>query len=354
MLLLFGKDVEANICPLLTFADKQKPRVLQALSESQVPCEMWYGFNNSALFADNKEQGDRLTSMFWEMGKSSYSKFFCFLRNITPTSLTQTKDVLATRHKLEVTISELQEEVKLGIQKVSELEAEMKIFKEKEIAFRENKSFTYKVMETIPFKDIIQDGQNTTNCDFCKKTCHFPCIECQGNDKSKCKVMDWKGNCLQCMRRCTHAVHTNAKFRYSFVRVPEIRSRSDIVKKYKRADETHITHGIIQARMQEEISEKEDSIKWKMETVTELNNRLLKIALKPKQVSLLDYIELLIHQESNSTDPQRQDHLQVLYDIKGKITFQETVLQNRSNTSFLDDRMEKFSKDLSEAAIHNK
>ena len=352
ILLLFGKDVEANICPLITFADGREPQVLHALG-TYVPCRNWFGFNNSALFAENvSKEGDDLSSFFWEMGKKSYHKFFSYLQNLSPKSLTQTKEVLLTRHKLEMTITELQREVKLGVQKVGELEAEIKIFKEKEEAFLENKSFKYTVMETIPFKNEIQDGQSTTNCDFCKKTCHFPCTECKGDDKSKCTAMDWKGNCLQCMKRCTHSVHKNDKFTYSFVQVPVVRSRGDMEKKYKRSGEEVITHGEILARMYSELSAREDSIKKKMEMVTELNNTLRRIALKPTQVSLLNYIDILMAQERKGSNPGFQERLKVLQDIKEKAEFHQTVLARKPSVGLFDDKLNKV-KDVALGTVRN-
>lgn len=50
---LFGKDIESNICTLITFADGANPPVLASLSEANLPSDSYFQFNNSALFADN-------------------------------------------------------------------------------------------------------------------------------------------------------------------------------------------------------------------------------------------------------------------------------------------------------------
>lgn len=51
---LFGKDIESNICTLITFADCAKPSVLASLKEANLPFGPTFYFNNSALFAENK------------------------------------------------------------------------------------------------------------------------------------------------------------------------------------------------------------------------------------------------------------------------------------------------------------
>ncbi|XP_072574553.1 uncharacterized protein [Paramormyrops kingsleyae] len=86
ILSIFGKDIADNIQMLVTFADGQKPPVLEAINVSVIPCPrkengipVHFKFNNSALFADNshsvyvknsddenEEDGDdNFDKMFW-------------------------------------------------------------------------------------------------------------------------------------------------------------------------------------------------------------------------------------------------------------------------------------------------
>ncbi|KAE8290476.1 Stonustoxin subunit alpha [Larimichthys crocea] len=92
VLSIFGKDVAENIRVLVTFADGQRPPVLEAINASGVPCPktedglpVHFKFNNSALFADNKSSAagsmseddeDGGFQMFWNMGTKSMKKFF--------------------------------------------------------------------------------------------------------------------------------------------------------------------------------------------------------------------------------------------------------------------------------------
>jgi predicted GTPase len=69
---LFGKDIESNICTLITFADGAKPPVVASLKESKLPFGTTFQFNNSALFSENKTTNATLSPMFWEMGCCSF------------------------------------------------------------------------------------------------------------------------------------------------------------------------------------------------------------------------------------------------------------------------------------------
>ncbi|XP_022109329.1 stonustoxin subunit beta-like [Acanthaster planci] len=54
ILSVFGKDISSNILLLVTFCDGQKPPVVDAVKEADIPCSnSMFKFNNSALFASN-------------------------------------------------------------------------------------------------------------------------------------------------------------------------------------------------------------------------------------------------------------------------------------------------------------
>ncbi|XP_067460855.1 uncharacterized protein [Thunnus thynnus] len=111
VLSICGKDVAENIRVLVTFADSQRPPVLEAINASGVPCPktkdglpVHFKFNNSALFADNKSSAANSTDeddedggfdqMCWNMGTQSMKRFFAALNVIDTKSLTMTKEVL--------------------------------------------------------------------------------------------------------------------------------------------------------------------------------------------------------------------------------------------------------------------
>ena len=78
ILSIFGNDVAKNIFMMITFADGQRPPILEAIKEANIPGggEMFFKFNNSALFAENKDSSEwSFDEMFWKMGLSSFGKF---------------------------------------------------------------------------------------------------------------------------------------------------------------------------------------------------------------------------------------------------------------------------------------
>lgn len=74
---LFGKDIESNICTLVTFADGGEPPVIAPLTEAKLPFGFTFMFNNSALFAPNQTFGYTLLyQRFWEMGCIGFQNLF--------------------------------------------------------------------------------------------------------------------------------------------------------------------------------------------------------------------------------------------------------------------------------------
>ncbi|XP_067463000.1 verrucotoxin subunit beta-like [Thunnus thynnus] len=117
VLSIFGKDVAENIRVLVTFADGQRPPVLEAINASGVPCPKTkdglpahFKFNNSALFAGNKssaangmdgnDEDEGFNQMFWNMGTQSMKRFFAALNVIDTKSLMMTKEVLRGRQQV--------------------------------------------------------------------------------------------------------------------------------------------------------------------------------------------------------------------------------------------------------------
>ena len=70
---IFGKDMKDNIFTMATFADSANPPVIGAIKEAGIPCTEYFQFNNSALYA--YERND-FAKMFWDMGAKSCNEFF--------------------------------------------------------------------------------------------------------------------------------------------------------------------------------------------------------------------------------------------------------------------------------------
>ncbi|XP_029930632.1 uncharacterized protein LOC115375357 [Myripristis murdjan] len=185
---LTDEDVAENIQMLVTFADGQRPPVLEAINVSGVPwpktdagLPVHFKFNNSALFADNTSINDKsgnadsdedmdddnFDEMFWNMGAKSMKNFFTALDRITTKSLQMTKEVLKERKQLETAIEELQQPLKCGFVTLQQLKMinqkheehkEMSvcsIARLKEIALRPNP------LSTPEYIDLLIEGEKS-------------------------------------------------------------------------------------------------------------------------------------------------------------------------------------------------
>ncbi|XP_030607828.1 uncharacterized protein LOC115795848 [Archocentrus centrarchus] len=188
VLSIFGKDVAENIRIVVTFADGQRPPVLEAINASGVPCPKTkdglpahFKFNNSALFANNKSakagstgeddaydnddddddedydedyDDEDFNKMFWNMGIKSMTRFFATLNKLETKSLTLTKEVLKERKQLEISVENLQVQVKLGLAKLEEIkEMSEKVIRQKST---EAKVLSLKLMSRSLFRRIFQ------------------------------------------------------------------------------------------------------------------------------------------------------------------------------------------------------
>ncbi|CAL8240157.1 unnamed protein product [Gadus morhua 'NCC'] len=284
VLSIFGKDVAENIRILVTFADGQGPPVLGAINESGVPCPkrqdglpIHFKFNNSALFADNKvsgannkgidddddanddgEDGGGFDKMFWNMGTNSMKRFFSALNVIVTKSLTLTKEVLRQR------------------------------------------------------------GNYITNCQQCSKTCHYPCGIPNDADKSGCWAMGSDGHCTQCDNKCHWSVHFNQKYRWDYEPVTEKRTYNDLKQKYEKASKEKMSVEDILKQMRLEYDLLQDEVVQLMELSAQCLNTLKEIALRPNQLSTLEYIDLLIEGEKSEAKPGYLERIKKLQHMQGK------------------------------------
>ena len=76
----------------------------------------WYlKFNNSAIFASNK---DKFNELFWKLGMESFQELIKKLLSLSPKSLTLTKEVLNKRKQLNTIVEGLIPQLNLGLSKL--------------------------------------------------------------------------------------------------------------------------------------------------------------------------------------------------------------------------------------------
>ena len=301
VLSIFGKDLSRNIFMMLTFADNQKPPVLNAIKDAGIPNhDKTFKFNNSALVAENKGGEREINAVFWKMGYQSFKAFFDEFSKAEGVQLEMTKLVLKEREQLAQLLNGLRPQIKHGLDKLEEMRIEEGVLLQRNSEIESNKEFTYTVQITKPRKvDLSGTEIFTTSCLRCNSTCHVGCDYADDDEKAKCCAMDKSsGKCEICPQQCHWTYHKNLSFYYVYDTVTEERTSEDLKKKYESAKKGKtIVEGMI-ARIGEELEKMHQQVMRSIVKAQKCLHRLDEIALKPNPLTNVEYIKLLIEAEN--------------------------------------------------------
>ena len=318
ILSIFGKDVAKNIFMLVTFADGQQPPVMEAIKKANIPCQRYYKFNNSALFAENTEETeDSFDAMFWKMVVRSFKNFFAEFEKSESVSLQLTQEVLKEREQLQTLIEGLNPQITMGLSKIEEMRQEENILKQRETEIETNKSFSYPVEITKPREiNLRGSGRHTTTCLRCNFTCHRDCAYANDSDKRNCCAIGSSGNCTVCTKHCHWSEHRNLPYLIEYEKVTEMRTSDDLKKKYETAvsGKTKV-QGMIE-QLEEYLMNVHTTVMGMIVKAQQSLQRLDQIALKPNPLTQLQYLELLIESEKNEAKPGWQKRVHYYEEAK--------------------------------------
>ncbi|XP_072163208.1 uncharacterized protein [Diadema setosum] len=355
VLAIFGKDIEQNIMMLVTFADGQKPPIIDAIEAANIPClNNVFKFNNSALFANKTgidqpsggkssygvvgknvndvEEGnaDYFDKMFWKMGVQNMRLFFQALSQIEPKSLSLTQEVLKERQRMEAAVEGLQLQVQMGLRKLDELQEEKRILEQHEAEIEANKEFEY-VVDVQKSEKIAIVGEHTTNCSRCHFTCHYPCPIADDKKKAHCKAMKKDGTCAVCPGKCVWNVHFNQAYKFVQYTEKETRTFANLGRRYKDATGKKLTVEQVVMKHQEEFLSVQECM---FQPITELHRslkRLEEIALRPNPLSTLDYVDLLIESEKREAKSGWKSRVKALQYLRKREEIRSQIRQANYN-----------------------
>lgn len=314
---LFGRDIEDNICSLITFADGIDPPVLHAMKEFNLPFGKSFTFNNSGLFSKNVELSSHsLSPMFWDMGLKSFGAFFDHLEQLETKSLQLTKNVLDERARLEATIKNLLPFLDVGLSKVRNMQQEKEVFEQNMSLIKDNKDFEYEVEETVQQQYELPPGQHVTNCTHCHFTCHGNCALPDNKAKKGCIAMGKDGNCKICPEKCYWKKHANTPYIFEYVTVKKKKTYKEMQIKYKKATGTVLSQEQIVKRLEEEINAHIQDVDDMLSAMKVCNERLNAIALRPNPLTKTDHIDLMIENEKREKKEGFSQRINVLEDFK--------------------------------------
>ena len=318
---IFGKDIESNILLLATFADGQKSPVYQAASDANIPYRKAFKFNNLALYCEKALAGngsdaddDIFLQMFWTMGTKSFATLFNELAGMEARSLYLTREVLKQRYHLEASVRGLQPQIQKGFAKIDVLNQECKVLESHESEISSNRSFKYTIKEQRQIMVPLRPGEFQTNCMMCHTTCHFPCWEI--TDERRCAVMDARGNCSVCPKKCSWQLHESTRYRYD-IEVVVVEKTYDVMKaRYESALIGKAAVENIIAAMEKEMQQLNDVV-YDMIDEARVSLKVLKdIALKPNPMTEVEYIDLLIESEKREAKPAFMERVKALEEAR--------------------------------------
>ena len=315
---LFGKDIESNICTLITFADDPKPAVLASLKISNLPFGETFTFNNSVLFAENqKGTGNPLSPMFWKMGCSSFERFFEYIWKMETKSLLLTKNVLDERKQLKTIISNGLLQVSEVLQKILEIRNVQEVIKTLKSIIKDYKYFHYPVDEIKQVKVDLKPGVYVTNCIPCNVTCHYPCEIPDNNRKRGCAAINQNtGKCEVCPKMCDWSLHTNNHYLLSHETVKVKRTYDDMKKRYEEATQKTSSVEQITEYMKNTVRAKLRNLELMIDNVNWCRTKLQKIALAEDPLTSEEYIDLMIEVETREHKLGYADRIKTLEELK--------------------------------------
>lgn len=334
---LFGKDIESNICTLITFADGEKPPVLASLNEANLNFGPAFEFNNSALFAENENlSSTSLAPNFWKMGCFSFQKFFDDLCRFQTKSLSLTKTVLIERENLKTIIASIFPQVQAGLSKLDELRKQIQIFQMHDDDIRNNKDFEYETEETKQVLEDLSPGHHVTNCLPCNVTCHADCAYADNDDKRKCCVMS-NDFCTVCFGKCEWNLHRNAKVIIKYEVVNVKRTYMAMKDKYESARGLKLTYENYIEELSNDVNYIFENVQLMMNEMKACKEKLNKIALRPDPLSTVEHIEMMITSEDRERQPGYENRIRMLYEFKHMAQVEEKVSNFDQNCQETED-----------------
>ncbi|XP_077349696.1 uncharacterized protein LOC143997779 [Lithobates pipiens] len=346
ILSIFGNDIKDNIVFFTTFADLQEPNVLLAIMEADVPCAksedgrpVYFKVNNSMVYANNRpdEVGNRVCmtqEMQWDMGMESLEKcLLYFLPAIARKDLHLTKDVLAERNALEVTLDGLVQKIEEVTGKQLELEQIERALNDHKAEIEENEHFQFEVTETVK-KKVNSETEYSTNCHECSSTCHRDCLVYFDSLVYFCEVFNLQGTCRVCGHKSrTHFPETS--YWQTFIE-PKIESYLNVKEKYENEENEAMTPENVLLKLKDEIKEAKDEELKLIQKIAKKLKRLQLIALKPNPLSAVDYIQLLIEKEKREGKRGFMERIKLLEENIRRFNIMRNILPQEGGATFVD------------------
>ena len=328
VLSVFGKDIEDNIFMFCTFSSpgKKPPGVLDAVKAAKIPHSGHFKFDHEGLYCldrnDLEEDEIKSLQVSWNLGRTNFRNFFMRLSLVEPKSLQMTKEVLLERAELEDALTNIQENIMLGLNELEKLNKEKEVLKKYEQDIDSKKDIEYQVNEQFTEIADVPDGFTAINCKKCNVTClktRYPWKNSNLEDCWLFRDVSEKAaikGCHKCPLECQWNSH-KCEEKYYVVKTKRItKTLGELQESYKDPKGRKMTAEQIIKECQERIDEVGDETVKLVEKARRCIEKLDKIALKPDPLSTDDYIDLMIEAEKAKAGDELTKRIQALMQLK--------------------------------------
>jgi hypothetical protein len=341
---IFGKDVQENIRFLVTFADRNRPIVVDAIKEAKIPCRMdldgWpchQKFNNDAIFprclpVDGEDEDDDEDDRDWKRGTRNFQLFFGQLADMPTKSLQMTKQVTEYRKQLEMKLQWIMSAIPSHLTRMEELREKEKCIELHRSEVDANRNFEIKV----PVSRKVQVGDDWTsamNCTKCETTCHHPCNRvlpmgwCPAfapppeagfwaNFADKFKNTFRQAGCKVCPGQCSSWDHRNEQHRWVYQQVEETQTLEDVRQKYETAREKKMDAEALLSALRRDADQLKEKIIDEMGIIRDLLKSLRHNGLVyGNPVTTRDYVEKMIETERDERKIGFEERIKSLLEL---------------------------------------
>ena len=325
---MFGEDIKENFIAMLTFSDFSEPIAVDSLKASKVFSEIipsieepWYLLFNSKSIIEKKKIS-RMEEEKFDCTMDNFKQFIKKVLTLPRKSMSQSKEVLETRRKLEISVKALRYLLKQQMNKVTELENKRRFLKENQkVITSGNKDFLIPINKQYPEKVPLENGLKANNCNFCKMTCHEGCKDTGPVEfifKYYCHAFSGK-KCTACQNKCSCEKHELCNYKYVWTSRQESITYSELLKDYGLAEEKNEVVKIIQliGKIENEIQKLDKECRITEATLKSENDLLLQIALnKNSYQSNTEFIDYLIQEEEKNQENGYLERVKKLKEMK--------------------------------------
>ena len=252
-------------------------------------------------------------------------------------SLCLTKEVLEEREVLHMTLEGLNEQIKLGLDKIEEMRQEELVLQKHEKDIEVNKNFEFKVRVTKPhYVNLEGTGQHTTTCVPCHCTCHKECKIADDERKKKCWAMNRDGKCRICPRKCNWSEHKNLPYVIEYKVVLETRTLETLKKKYHKAVQNKASTKQMITSLDQALQEVHVQVLNMIKKAQQSVRRLDEIALKPNPLTEVQYIEVLIESEKRTANPGWNQRISYYEEAKRQAVMLSKVTDEKESEKLIE------------------